>query len=582
AAYSDAGTGAKQIRLLGLSGRYVQMMTENIPNFYGLASNYGLDYVPGPWMQSIAISKGTASVVYGYEALTGQINTWYKEPTHRSDNFFLNLFASSSGRTELNTDATYKLSERVRGMILVHTGNSWFEVDEDKDQFRDMPLLNRYFLFNRYNIDWNPNFETKLGVKLLYEDRQGGQVKSINNPYTISIGTRRAEAFLKSGYTFKGALHKSLAFLSSWSYHDQQGVYGFSTYDASQQSVYLNTIFTADLDEDDVHSVQTGLSFKYDAYIEDLNNLDMSRKEIVPGAFAEYSFSPSSAFLIVGGARLDYHNMYGMFFVPRMHLRYKLASLTTLKASVGKGIRTPAVLAENAYLLASSRTMQIAPDILPEMSWNYGGNIMQQIPIGNRDMTIVLDFYRTSFVDQVVVDLDDDLRKVSIYNLEGESYSNVGQIEIQYPFIKGMDLTAAFRYNDVKQNIAGVLREVPFTSRYKGLISASYKTALEKWQFDYTVQFNGGGRIPSTAANPEQYRREDRFDPYIIMNAQITKFFKKWEMYAGVENLTNFVQKNPIIAADNPNSEYFDAAMIWGPLHGRKFYLGMRYNINKN
>ena len=76
--YSDAATGAKQIKLLGLSGTYVQMLTENIPNFRGASAPYGLGYVPGPWMSSIQVSKGTSSVKNGYEALTGQINIEFK------------------------------------------------------------------------------------------------------------------------------------------------------------------------------------------------------------------------------------------------------------------------------------------------------------------------------------------------------------------------------------------------------------------------------------------------------------------------------------------------------------------------
>lgn len=582
AAYSDAGTGAKQIKLLGLSGRYVQMMTENIPNFYGLATPYGLEYVPGPWMQSIAISKGTASVVYGYEAMTGQINTWYKEPHHKADNFYLNLLANDAGKTEINTDFTYRLGKKVSGMLLLHGGYDWTENDHNNDGFMDMPLVKRYFLFNRYNAEWKPGFESKFGVKLLYEDRSGGQLSDMLNPYVISIDTRRAEAFFKSGYTFAGEPLQSLSLISSWSYHDQKSIFGNTLYNASQQSFYVNSIFTSEIGSSEKHSMQAGLSYKFDNYTENLNEDNFDRNESVPGAFVEYSFAPTAAFKVVTGARVDYHNLYGWFFVPRMHLRYKIAPLTTLKASVGKGIRTPAVLAENAYLLASSRTMVISTDLLPEVAWNAGGNIMQQIPVGNREITLVADFYRTSFVNQVVVDLDEDINRVLFYNLEGQSYSNVAQIEIMYPFIKGMDFTAAFRYNDVKQNIGGVLREVPFTSNFKALLSASYKTPLKKWQFDFTSQFNGGGRIPSTLENPEFYQRETRFEPYVILNAQITKYFRKWELYAGVENITNFVQHNPVIASEDPWGEYFDAAMVWGPLHGRKFYLGIRYAINRN
>ena len=87
--YSDAATGAKQIKLLGLSGTYVQMMTENMPNFRGISALYGLNYVPGPWMSAISVSKGAGSVINGYEAIAGQIRVDYKKPA-TSENIFVN------------------------------------------------------------------------------------------------------------------------------------------------------------------------------------------------------------------------------------------------------------------------------------------------------------------------------------------------------------------------------------------------------------------------------------------------------------------------------------------------------------
>lgn len=582
AAYSDAATGAKQIKLLGLSGKYVQLLTENIPNFYGLASSYGLEYVPGHWMNSIAISKGTAAVSYGYEAITGQINTWYKEPARKADYFFLNLLGNSAGKTEINMDGTVKINDKISTMLLVHGGYDFTENDHDHDGFFDMPVVKRYILFNRYNVEWSPGFESKFGVKYLNESRQGGQSRHLANPYIISIDTRRAEAFFKSGYTYNSDWHRSMAFISAYSYHNQQSVYGNTLYNAVQHSVYTNFIYTSDMDDAGKHSLQNGLSYKLDSYHETLNLSNTVRTEHVPGAFAEYSYKPGKSFTGVAGIRADYHNLYGFFITPRMHLRYSISGTTTLKASAGKGTRTPMVLAENAYLFASSRQINIANDLMPEEAWNVGGNISQIVPAGNREITIVADFYRTWFTNQIVVDLDSDINTLMFYNLEGKSYSNVAQIEVIYPFVKGMDFNAAFRFNDVKQEIGGVLREVPFTSNYKALVSASYKTPLKKWQFDFTAQFNGGGRIPSTIENPEPYRRGDRFAPYTILNAQITKYFKYWEMYAGSENITNFVQHNPIIAADNPHGEHFDAAMIWGPVHGRKFYIGIRYALQRD
>lgn len=580
--YNDASTGAKQIKLLGLSGKYVQMLTENIPNFYGLATSYGMEYIPGSWMNSIAISKGTASVSYGYEAITGQINTWYKEPDKKADYFYLNLLGNTAGKTEINMDGSFNISKKVSSMILIHGGYDFFQVDHNNDGFMDMPSVKKYILFNRYNIHWSDDFETKIGVKYLFDDRTGGQLPDMVNPYQILIRTNRLEAFLKSGYFFANKSAGSVAFISGYSYHNQNGVYGNKLYNAFQNSIYTNVIYSTELGSSEIHSFQSGASYKYDAFNENLNDSVSLRQELVPGVFAEYTLKPSAAFTGVLGMRVDYHNLHGFFYTPRMHIRYKVTGTTTLRATAGSGTRTANALAENSYLLASSRRIVFSEELKPEKAWNIGGSVIQEFPIGNRTLTLIADFYRTWFINQVVIDMDTDVHEVNFGNLKGNSYSNVGQIEVQYPFIKGMDFTAAFRYNDVKQTIGDILMKVPFTSRYKGLLSLSYKTPLKKWQFDITSQFNGGGRIPSTAQNPVYYQRADHFDPYTILNAQITKYFKVWEIYAGVENLTNFVQHDPIIASENPWGESFDGAMIWGPVHGRKFYIGIRYAIERD
>ena len=281
----------------------------------------------------------------------------------------------------------------------------------------------------------------------------------------------------------------------------------------------------------------------------------------------------------IAGFRADHHNKYGMFYTPRFHMKYKPNGITVIRASAGKGWRSANILAENSFLLASSRNMRIDNDIMPEVAWNAGISMTQYFMVGKREWSLTGEYYRTWFENQLVVDMDSDVREVHFSNLQGESYSNTYQIELSAPIVKGLDLRTAYRYNDVKQSINGELLEVPLRSRSKGFLTGSYKTALEKWQFDATAQLNGGGRIPSTAANPELLQRGESFDPYPIFNAQITKYFKTWNVYFGVENIMNYKQENPIIDAENPFGSYFDAAMIWGPLEGRKIYLGVRWEL---
>jgi len=303
--------------------------------------------------------------------------------------------------------------------------------------------------------------------------------------------------------------------------------------------------------------------------------------ESVPGVFVQYTYTDSAKVTLLLGARYDFYNTYGAQFTPRLHLRYSITPKLTLRASAGKGYRTVHVLAENMFYLASSRNMIIDPDLNIEEAWNAGINLTGYIPLGRRELRLTGEFYRTSFISQIVTDIDASIDEVHFYNLDGKSWSNVFQLESQFQPVTGLDVTAAWRWNDVEQTINGELRDKPLASKYKGLLSLSYATRLKKWQIDYTLQYNGPGRIPSTLANPEPYTREENFDAYPVMNAQITKYFRRWSVYLGAENITNYMQENPVIDTDNPFSEYFDSAMIWGPVHGRKIYLGFRFAIDK-
>jgi outer membrane receptor protein involved in Fe transport len=254
----------------------------------------------------------------------------------------------------------------------------------------------------------------------------------------------------------------------------------------------------------------------------------------------------------------------------------------TFRASVGKGLRASNILAENAFLLASSRTMQIADDLDIEEAWNAGISLAANVPVSAKMIRLSGEVYRTSFINQIITDMDADVNEVRFYNLDGKSYSNVVQLEASGTIFEGFDLLAAWRWNDVKMTIDGILREKPLTSRYKGLVTASWLTHLRKWQFDYTFQLNGPGRVPSTVSNPDPYRRDDKFGTYVVMNAQVTRNFKKWNIYLGAENLTNYKQHDPIIAASDPFGEYFDSSLIWGPVHGRKIYAGFRIFFNRD
>ncbi len=579
--YSDAVTGAKQIQLLGLAGIYSQMMTENIPNMYGLATLYGLGYIPGSWMESIQVSKGAASVLDGYSSVTGQINTNTKNPA-TGDILFFNALVNDKGKHETNLTSSLKFNDRWSTGVFLHAENSPIALDNNGDGFVDMPTIRQYNVMNRWKYFGRNGFMAQAGIKYIDEVRRGGQIAAVENddtmldPYGIGIDTRRVEAFYKMGYEVPTNPNLNMAFKTTASWHEQKSYFGRNTYDAVEKSFYSNYIFQNVFSDN--HKYALGASFMYDDYTEEFNDSLFLKTEVVPGAFFQYTFHKERFPIVIAGIRADHHNMYGVFYTPRLHVRHSFDDRNILRASAGKGYRTANVFAENSYLFASSRAIRVLEELQMEEAWNYGLNYTRYHQINDREVVVNVELYRSSFINQVIVDMDSDLHSVNIYNLDGQSYSNVFQIEGRYELIKGMDMLLAYRWQDVKLTINEELAQKPLSTRYKALFNVSYATNLKKWQFDYTAILNGDQRLPNTINNPEQYQRPDMAPAYMVMNAQITKYFRYWNIYLGVENLTGYTQDNPIIAANDPYSEYFDASMVWGPLVGRKFYLGIRIN----
>ena len=595
--YADAATGARQIKLLGLSGTYVQMLTENIPNYRGASAPFALGYIPGPWMQSIQVSKGSSSVKNGYEAITGQINVEFKKP-QTTQSLNVNLFASSKEKYEANFDANVHLNSRLSTGVLAHYENSTRSHDDNGDGFLDMPKVEQYNLQNRWA--WmGDQYVFQASVKAMKEDRTSGQATHLHMDnsvggfvgrelYKIGIHTDRYEAFTKNAYIFDKEKGTNLALILSGSLHKQDAGYGYKLYNVDQKNLYTSLMFETNFDER--NSISAGLSLNYDYFNQtyrlendDTGLLYGKEKETVPGAYVQYTYNWKDKIILMGGIRADHSDIYGTFVTPRAHIKYAPDDWVNLRVSVGKGYRTNHVLAENNYLLASSRKVKIDNDLDQEEAWNYGFSSSFYIPVFGKTLNVNTEYYYTDFRRQMIIDLDTDPHIVHFANLGVKPYSHTFQAEATYPFFKGFTLTAAYRLTDVKTTYNKKLLERPLTGKYKGLLTASYQTPLGLWQFDVTLQMNGGGRMPSPYTLPDGAPSwNTRYQSYQLLSAQITRWFRHWSIYVGGENMTNFKQKNPIVGASNPWGTNFDSTMIWGPVHGAMYYVGFRFNWDRN
>ena len=587
--YSDPATGAKQIKLLGLSGSYVQLLTENLPNFRGAARPYALRYVPGPWMKSISVSKGCSSVKNGFESMSGQIDVEYLKPDD-PQGVALNAYIDSEVKVEANVDANRKFTDRLSSEILAHYEVRFMNHDSNNDGFTDTPDIRQINLQNRWKY-FGQSYIFHGGIGYLNEKSEAGQITHHSShsatPYRIDMLTNRYEAYMKHAFILDSERGSNIALMANGSYHDMDATYGFKGYNVGEWNGYAQLMFETYFT--DVHSLSTGISYNYDSFRQHLrteNNENLpytklNEYETTAGAYAQYTWKPSDKLTAMAGLRGDWSSIYKWFVTPRFNIRYSPTERVNLRASAGKGYRSVFGWAEFNYLLASGRQL-VVENLNQESSANYGFNVDWSIPINAETIKLNAEYYYTHFYRQVIADYDSDPHSLTIGNLNGKSYSHTFQVDATYESSFGLSVTAAYRLNDVKTTYNGVLMEKPLTSRYKALLTASYSTPMDIWQFDATLQYNGGGRMPAPyQLDNGNWSWGPRFKAFPQLNLQVTRWFRHFSIYAGGENLTNFKQKNPIIFASDPWSPNFDSTMIWGPVHGAMAYIGVRFNFGK-
>lgn len=636
--YDDAATGAAQIKLLGLSGRYVQMLTETMPAFRGAAQPFALGYVPGTWMKAINVSKGASSVKNGYESITGQIDIDYLKPDDERA-VGIDIFCDDGLAFQAEGTANLPINDRLSTGLLLHYQNEWTCADDNGDGFQDMPRVVQYNLSNRWKYK-SPRYIMHAGIHVINEERTSRTMDGIATPdYRIGIDTRRYEGYMKHAFVIDPDHGGNIALMANASWHDLVADYGSGRsvplnkhYDVKQLSINAQLMYETQLT--DRHALSTGLSLVRDEYDQHLGFSGFSglsgvpggsgfsggaaipfEAETIPGVYGQYTYTLDRTFTLMVGLRYDHSSYYGGFVTPRLHLKWSPREWVSLRASSGLGYRSPHALAENHNLLASGRTLVVRPDagderLDLEKAWNSGVSSSFTIPAGERVVKLNAEYYYTHFLQQTVVDYEHTPGAIVVHNLRDadarygasgmtlpKSFSHVMQVDAQYEFFPGFDVTAAYRHNIVRCTYGNVsadavgssvasyaLRDQILTPRFKALLSLCYQTPLKLWQFDATLAVNGPGRLPdaSFAAIVPGAAAKGGSTTFGVMenlSAQVTRSFRHCDVYVGGENLTNRMQRDAVIGAATPWSADFEPTLVYGSPSGYMLYAGIRLKL---
>ena len=619
ASFTDAVTGTRQIRMLGLDGKYSQIQVDNLPGPRGLSVVKGLMLIPGDWVNQIHISKGAGTATQGYESITGQINVALKNP-ETADPLHTNLYVNSAGRLEFNSVSSHQVSRRWRTAVLLHGLTNEQPNDRNSDGFLDTPMQKHYVVRNEWKFTGDRGIRGEYALTAVQTESAAGQMAAIDqgaawsdvmglmnaptNAWSAITTVDRVEATAKTGYVFPDAEWRSIG--TQWSYynHRQTQRFGSNYYDGHERFFRGNILYAGIIGNTN-HSFTTGLSYVYNAFDEQLQfqvndsmNVEygVEREEQVPGVFAEYTWSGNERWSVIGGVRYDQHNMFGGMLSPRLHARWSVTENVSWKLAAGRGFRTPNPFMEQLGTWASQRQWYWGYDsqgLQPEIATNVGTNLTSKFRLNYREASLTLDAYSTWFENKLVVDLDQATNAIHLYNLSGSSFANTAQAEFNWDMHRRWDVRLAYRWvNAHTDRILGNPTEDPFVSKHRGFSQVSYASQLDEregqWRADATFQWIGAQRLPTTATNPEPFDRPDYAPDFYQLNAQLTRQFSpEFSVYLGVENALNYKQDRPIIGADygdNPVAQgdfnqFFDASLVYGPIFGRMFYAGLRWGI---
>lgn len=628
--YSDAISGARQIKMLGLAGTYTQILDENRAIMRGLSAPYGLSYTPGMWLNSIQVSKGISSVTAGHEAITGQINLEHRKPTD-DERLFLNVYFDSELKPEVNLSSAIPVTadKRLSTVILAHGSMDTKSYDHNGDGFRDLPLSRQFDIANRWLYQADNGMQVRWGVKYINDYRLGGQMnyrkkmrqemidwankQPIGSPlvggiYGSEVKNEEVNAYFKLGMPVgksvfdkdeQDEMRSNFAMVIDFDHFNEDAYFGaFNDYGGRQNMINANAMY--------VHyftyrsSLISGISASSRWVNEDLffrnlisptryeASMISHRNESEVGAYTEYTYSIKDKLSVVAGLRYDYNFYFRKHLItPRAHVKWNITPTTVFRASAGLGYRPTDVITDNIGILATGRYIMFRNGYKHyfdrmEEALTAGGSLTQTIStINHNDMTISFDYFRTQLFHSVIADQEYSAYDIHIYDTNGKSFTNSYQVDLTWTPIERFDIFATFRYTDSKYTIdrpdgTRALVERPLVSRFKTLLNLQYATRMRKWTFDVTAQLNGRSRIPTQTGN----LADSEYSPiYPMFYAQVSRRIKHWDIYVGCENIGNYKQKHPILNADNPYSPDFNSSLIWGPLMGRKFYIGVRFNL---
>ncbi|HEX6058335.1 MAG TPA: TonB-dependent receptor [Gemmatimonadaceae bacterium] len=565
------------IRINGMDGPYTAMLIDGAPVMSALATVYGLNGIHPSIIQQVEVSKGPSSTLFGSEAMGGVINVITKDPRF-APRASLDAYATSNGETSLD----FALAPDAGGARTLLSGSLAYTgrvVDENGDGFGDLPLMRRAALFGKWAGGTAARRTLELSVRYWYEDRANGVAgftradRGSDVRYGEAILTHHAS--LVGAYRFPGE-RRPLKLDVALDWHDQDSWYGTQPFAATQGVGFAQLLWNVPLGR---HDVLLGTTLRLHGY-EDSSAVHATReRRVVPGVFAQDELTLSRRWTLLAGLRADHHEAHGTIASPRIALRWEADEHTTLRLNAATGFRVVNLFTEDHAALTGAREVVLDEALDPERSVSVTASLQHLVHVlGTPDALVVdLDVFHTRFSNRIVADYDRDPDLVVYANLDGHALTRGLSASVQYADpLRPLSGSIGVTLQDARIVEPHATRRLPFAPSTQLVLALALESDERGLTLDWTARALGPMALPRSEGLPS---RSPWFSEHHL---QLTKSLgEALRIYAGVKNLFGWVQRDAIVAPDDPFGDRFDTTRVYGPLQGRRLIAGARWSAGR-
>ena len=556
--------GSSNIRIHGMRGRYTQLLADGLPLYGGQASSLGLLQVPPSDLGQVEVIKGSASALYGGQALGGVINLVSKRPSEASEGEVI-LNATTRDGQDFSTYASSPLGNGWRGSLLA-TANHHSPKDLDDDGWIDMPEYERWSVRPRLFWDGTMGTNLYLTVGAMGEDRQGGTVSGSvvpdGNPFPQHQDTDR----LDGGFVFQHPINDQLStqVRASAVRQDHDHLFGNVLEEDLHQTVLTEASLSGDLPN---ASWVAGLAFQSDEYESDAFPIHDYEYES-PAAFAHFDQDIGDRLTGALSVRWDDHSEYGGELSPRLALLFRDGAWT-IRGSWGRGFFAPTPFLEETEAAGLSRL-----EPLSNLKAETAETASIDVSYSTGNLETGLTFFGSNIDDAARLEaLAAD--RVQMVNVDGVTRTRGIEALMRWR-LDDFVVTASYLYTEASEpDEDGVgRRTVPLTPRHSAGLVAIWEVE-EKGRIGFEVYYTG---TQSLEDNP--YRSEG--DPYFEVGllGEITR--GRYSFFLNLENLLNVRQtRDDVLVRPSRTPDGRWTVDAWAPLEGFVANAGVRMQLGK-